>query len=65
MGQMTTAGYQFCVRFRQNLAIHNPSVGFIYGKPRPQRCEAMQSALVRALHYIDNDRGYTIRDYRY
>ena len=53
------------MRFRQNEAIDSPSVGYIYGMPCPRRCEAMESVVVRALHYIDNDRGYTIRDIRY
>ena len=40
-------------------------VCYIYGMPYPQRCETMESILVQTLHYIDNDRGYTIRDINY
>jgi hypothetical protein len=65
MGQRTTAGIQYCVRFRQNQAIDSSLVGYIYGIPCLRRYEAMESVLVRVLHYIDNDRGYTIRDIRY
>ena len=53
------------MRFRQNQAIDSPSVGYIYGMPCPQHCEVMESVVVRALHYIDNDRCYIIRDIRY
>ena len=60
IGQRTTTGIQYYVRFRQNQAIDSPSVGYIYGMPCPRRCDAMESVVVRALHYIDNDRGYTI-----
>ena len=65
MGQRTTAGIQYCVRFRQNQAIDSPSVGYIYGIPCLRRCEVMGSVLVWALHYIDNDCGYTIQDIHY
>ena len=58
MGQRTTAGIQYCVRFRQNQAIDSPSVVYIYVMPCPRRCETMESVLVWALHCIDNDRGY-------
>ena len=60
MGQRTTAGIQYCMRFRQNQAIDSLLLGYIYGMPCPRRCEAMESVVVRALHYIDNDYGYTI-----
>ena len=62
MGQRTTAGIQYYVRFRQNEAIDSPLIGYIYGMPCPRCCEAMESVVVRALYYIDNDRGYTIQD---
>ena len=65
MGQRTTACIQYYVRFRQNRAINSPTVGYIYGIPCLRRCEARDSVLVRALHYIDNDHGYTIRDIHY
>jgi hypothetical protein len=65
MGQRTTTSIQYYMRFRQNQAIDSPSVGYIYGMPCPRRCEAIASAVVRALHYIDNDHGYTIRDIHY
>jgi hypothetical protein len=62
MGQRTTADIQYCMRFRQNQVINNPSVGYIYEMPCPRHCKAMESVVVRALYYIDNDHGYTIRD---
>jgi hypothetical protein len=65
IGQRTIAGYQHCVRMRQSPDIGSPLIGYIYGMPCPQRCEAVESAIVRALHYIDIVRGYTIRDMRY
>ena len=65
MGQRTTTVIQYCVRFRQNQAIDSPLVGYIYGMPCPWCCEAMESVVVRALHYIDNDRGYIIQDIHY
>jgi hypothetical protein len=65
LGQGTTAGIHYCMRFRQNQAINSPSVGYIYGISCLQRCEARESVLVLALHYIDNDRGYCIQDIHY
>jgi hypothetical protein len=65
LGQRTSTGIQYCVRFRQNRVINNPIVGYIYGIPCLRRCEARESVLVRALHYIDNDHDYTIRNIRY
>jgi hypothetical protein len=60
MGQRMTAGIQYCVRFRQNQAIDSPSAGYIYGMPCPRRYKEMESVVVQALHYINNDRGYTM-----
>jgi hypothetical protein len=60
MAERTIADIQYCVRFRQNQAINNPSVGYIYGMSCPRRCEAMESVVVRALYYIDTDHGYII-----
>jgi hypothetical protein len=65
LGQYTTHGHQYCLKITQNSDINNPTVGYIYGRPCPRRCEARESALAWALHYIDNDRGYTIRDIQY
>ena len=65
LGQRTTAGIQYCMRFRQNQAINSPLVGYIYEIPCLWCCEARESVLVRALHYIENDRGYCIRDIQY
>ena len=61
----TIASIQYCVRFRQNRVISSPTLGFIFGVPCLRRCEARESVLVRALHYIDNDRSYIIRDMHY
>ena len=65
MGQRTIAGIHYCVRFRQNQAIDSPFIGYIYGILCPRCCEAMESVVVPALHYIDNDHGYTIQDIGY
>jgi hypothetical protein len=65
MGQRTIGYIQYYVRFRQNQAIDSSPVSYIYGMPCPQRCEAIESVIVHALHYINNDRGYTIRDIHY
>jgi hypothetical protein len=66
LGQPTTHGIQYCMKFTQNLAAFNsPTVGYIYGLPCVSRHEARESALVRALHYRDTDRGYTIQDICY
>jgi hypothetical protein len=65
MGQRTTTGIQYCVRIRQNQAIYSSLVGYIYGIPCARRCEVIESVVVRALHYIDNEHGYTIEDIRY
>jgi hypothetical protein len=54
---MTTIGIQNYVRFRQNQTINSVSIGYIYGMPCPQRCEAVESAVVRVLHSIENEHG--------
>jgi hypothetical protein len=37
----------------------------IYGKALPRRCEAKDSALIRALIFIDESLGYKIGDVNY
>jgi hypothetical protein len=65
MGQPTTHGIQYCLKFTLNpAAMDGPTVGYIYGLPCVSRYEARECVLVRALHYIDTEHGYTIRDIR-
>ena len=63
-GHLTYVGIQYCLKFTPNPA-NGQSVDYIYGRSCVNRHEAKESALVRALHYIDTECGYTIQDVRY
>ena len=62
LGQHTTVGRQFCIRFTNGA--NGCSVGYIYGRPCRRSFEARESAIVRALAFIDSC-GYRIRDINY
>ena len=57
LGQLTIEGRQYCIRITNRGSGH--SVGYIF-----QYCEARESALIRALDFIDTS-GYIIRDINY
>jgi len=59
----TTDGHQYYLKIT-NGAIGR-SVGSIYGRPCLRVCEARESALLWALHFIDDVCGYRIRDIHY
>ena len=60
--QHTTIGRQFCIRFTNGA--NGRSVGYIYRRPCHRSFEARESAIVRALAFIDSC-GYRIRDINY
>ena len=62
LGQHTTTGCQFCIRFTNGA--DGCSIGYIYGRPCHQSFEARESAIVRALAFIDSC-GYKICDINY
>ena len=62
LGQLTIEGCQYCIRTTNRGSGH--SVGYIYGQPFFRYCEARESALIRALTFIDTS-GYIIRDINY
>ena len=66
LGQLIIEGRQYCIRITNRGS--GCSVGYIYGRPFFRYCEARESALIRALDFIDTS-GYIIRDiiygYRY
>ena len=62
LGQHTTTGCQFCIRFTNG--VNGRSVGYIYGYPSHQSFEARESAIVQALAFIDGC-GYRICDINY
>jgi len=62
LGQHTTAGRQFCIKFTNGA--NGRLVGYIYGRPCHRSFEARESAIVRALAFIDSC-GYKIRDINY
>ena len=51
LGQLTTEGRQYCIRITNRGSGH--SVGYIFGRPFVRYCEARESALIRALDFID------------
>ena len=59
LSQLTIEGHQYCIRITNRGSDH--SVGYIYGRPFFWYCEARESALIRALDFI-NKSGYIIRD---
>lgn len=60
-GLDTEQGKQFGIRFTKQHT-DEVSVGDVYGRPFVVSHVARESALIRALHYIDTERGYTIGD---
>ena len=62
LSQVTIEGCQYCIRITNRGS--GRSVGYIYGRPFFQYCEARESALIRALDFIDTS-GYIIRDINY
>ena len=62
LDQLTIEGRQYYIRITNRGSGH--SVGYIYGQPFFRYCEARESALVRALDFIDTS-GYMIRDINY
>jgi len=60
LGQYTTEGWQCALKLTD--AANGRSVGYIYGRSRLWRCEPRESAVIRALSYIDDDCGYKIKD---
>ena len=62
LGQLTIEGHQYCIRITNTGS--GRSVGYIYGRPFFWYCEARESALIRALTFIDTS-GYIIRDINY
>ena len=62
LGQQTTEGRQYCIRFTD--LDSGRSVGYIYGRVFLRPCEGRESAIIRALTFIDSS-GYLIRDINY
>ena len=62
LGQLTIEGRQY--RIRINNRGSGRLVGYIYGRPFFRYCEARESALIRALDFIDTS-GYIIYDINY
>jgi hypothetical protein len=62
LGQLTAEGRQYYIRMTNRGS--GRSVGYIYGRPFFQHCEAKGSALIRASTVIDAS-GYIIRDINY
>jgi hypothetical protein len=61
-GQQTTEGRQFYIRFTNGA--NGCLVGYIYGRPYLRSWEARESAIVRALSFIDSC-GYIIHDIKH
>lgn len=61
-GQLTTQGRQYCIEFTDSNN-HN-IVGYIFGRPNNRSYLARESAIVRALTFIDSS-GYIIYDVNY
>jgi hypothetical protein len=62
LGQFTTEGWQYCLKLT---GPNGHSVGYIYGRPCARRCEARESAVVRASSFLDDDCGYRMWDIHY
>ena len=62
LGQLTVEGRQYCIRITNRGS--GRSVGYIYGRSCHRSFEARESAIVRALAFIDSC-GYRIRDINY
>ena len=62
LSQFTIEGRQYCIRITNRGS--GRSVGYIYGQPFFWYCEARESALIRALDFIDTS-GYIICDINY
>ena len=60
--QHTIVVHQFCIRFTNGA--NGCSVGYIYGRSWHQSFEAQESAIIRALAFIDSC-GYRIHDINY
>jgi hypothetical protein len=57
--------YQTSIEVRSTLFHVAEPMFTIYGKALPCRCEAKESALIRALFFIDESLGYKIGDVHY
>ena len=62
LDQLTVEGRQYCIRITNRG--NGRLVRYIYGRPFFQYCEARESALIRALDFIDTS-GYIICDINY
>ena len=62
LGHLTIEGRQYCIRITNRGS--GRSVGYIYDRPFFRYYEAWESALIRALDFIDIS-GYIIRDINY
>ena len=52
IGQLTIEGRQYCIRITNRGS--GRSIGYIYGRPFFWYCEARESALIRALDFIEH-----------
>jgi hypothetical protein len=57
--------YQTSIEVRSTPSSAAEPMFMIYGKALPRRCEAKDSALIRALIFIDESLGYKIGDVNY
>ena len=57
--------YQTCIQVRSTPSPPAEPMFTIYGKALPRRSEAKDSALIRALIFIDDALGYKIGDVKY